>query len=651
MKKNVLLLLAALTVSGAFARETLNIVQGDVVYKYAGEYMGKAVFSTDGSFTLMNRTFKPSEVDRMYVDESEVTDNLVSVVYSGSKVSVEVAGNIAPYVTTTVSGGDVTIIQSDAVGDAVGEIAYRLSGSNDSGSFSLGGSYKASVELAGLDLKSNSGAALNIQNGKRIALRVVDGTVNSVEDAPGGSQKGAIVCKGHLEIKGKGTLNVTGKTAHAIQSKEYFEMKNATLNILGSVKDGINCAQYFLLESGTLNLTGIGDDAIQTDFKDTADRETEDTGSMTIAGGTLTATVSAAASKGLKAEGDITVSGGAIEIKTTGKGMWDADKSKTKASACLSADGNVVVSGGTLNLTSTGSGGKGISGDGTVTLKEGALTVATSGGVFAYVNGKEYDGYTGSTDRLNSDSKSSPKGIKADGAIVIDGGKIDVTTSGNGAEGIESKSTLTVNGGEIFVKAYDDAINSSSHMYINGGDITVIATNNDGLDSNGNLVFNGGTVRAFGASSPECGIDANDEQGYSVIFKGGTVLAVGGGNSVPSSSDSTQAYVSASSSAKANTEITLLDGDTVLAAFVVPAEYGSTSPRIAPGGREFRARPMFAPMFAPGGGPGGGPGGMGGGMLISCPGMTNGSSYTLRNGTSTMTVTATLRGSNSGRPW
>ena len=65
MKKNVLLLLAALTVSGAFARETLNIVQGDVVYKYAGEYMGKAVFSTDGSFTLMNRTFKPSEVDRM----------------------------------------------------------------------------------------------------------------------------------------------------------------------------------------------------------------------------------------------------------------------------------------------------------------------------------------------------------------------------------------------------------------------------------------------------------------------------------------------------------------------------------------------------------------------------------------------------------
>ena len=101
-------------------------------------------------------------------------------------------------------------------------------------------------------------------------------------------------------------------------------------------------------------------------------------------------------------------------------------------------------------------------------------------------------------------------------------------------------------------------------MYINGGDITVVATNNDGLDSNGNMYLAGGYVRAFGASMPECGIDANEESGYSVFFTGGTMIAVGGGNSVPSSSESTQAYVSASGQATAGSEIILKNGDTVL---------------------------------------------------------------------------------------
>ncbi len=219
---------------------------------------------------------------------------------------------------------------------------------------------------------------------------------------------------------------------------------------------------------------------------------------------------------------------------------------------------------------------------------------------------------------------------------MIDGGEFVVRTSGKGAEGIESKGTLTINGGKVFVKAYDDGINSSSHMYINGGDIIAIATNNDGLDSNGNLYFNGGTVRAFGGSSPECGIDANDEQGYSVIFKGGYVLAVGGGNSVPSSSESTQPYASGSSTTRANNEVTIKSGDEVLATFTVPAEYGTST----------TTNPWGAPGVA------GAPGGMSGkGFLISCPGLISGQSYTIQNGTTTTTMTATLKGSGSTRPW
>ena len=113
----------------------------------------------------------------------------------------------------------------------------------------------------------------------------------------------------------------------------------------------------------------------------------------------------------------------------------------------------------------------------------------TSGGMYAYVNGREYTDYTGNTDYLDSDQKSSPKGIKADGNVTINGGNIKVTTTGNGAEGIESKNVLTINDGTIVVNSCDDAINSSSHMYIKGGDVTVVATDNDGLDSNRQPIY------------------------------------------------------------------------------------------------------------------------------------------------------------------
>lgn len=58
--------------------------------------------------------------------------------------------------------------------------------------------------------------------------------------------------------------------------------------------------------------------------------------------------------------------------------------------------------------------------------------------------------------------------MKIDGNVEINGGTINVSTTGNGAEGIESKAELTVNDGTIVVNAYDDCLNSSSHMYLKG---------------------------------------------------------------------------------------------------------------------------------------------------------------------------------------
>lgn len=644
MKKLIGMILMAVAIIQMAYAQTLNVQVGNVTYAIPAAQAGDMTYQNGTSLTVMGKTLQVADITRMYVDNSSVTDNMVSVEYSGDEATVTIAGNVARYVDASVEGAHVSLKQSAEVGDKTcGEITYSLSGTSTDGEFYMEGAYKATVELRGLTLTNPSGAPLNIQDGKRIELSVKKDTENTLTDALSGSQKGCLVSKGHLELKGKGTLNIYGNTAHGIYAKEYVSLKNCTVNVLSAVKDGVNCNQYFLMESGTLSVGGVADDGVQVSYKDDTDREAEDTGSITITGGTLNITVTGTATKGLKADGNVDVSGGDITITTSGGGKWDEADQKTKAATCISADGNVNITAGTLLLASTGSGGKGISCDGDLVVGGGDITVNTFGGMYAYVNGNEY---TGNTDYLTSDQKSSPKGMKADGNVTINGGTISVTTTGNGGEGIESKAVLTINDGTIVVNSNDDAINSSSHMYIKGGDVTVVATDNDGLDSNGNLYISGGVVRAFGARSPECGIDANEEGGYSVIFTGGTLLAVGGGNSVPGTSESTQPYVQASMSVTAGTEVTLKSGDTVLATFTVPSNYSSSNQ----GGGMWTAA-------APGGGGGPGGGGFGGGgfggssVLVSCAGLTSGSSYTLTSGTASSTVTATLQGNSGGRPW
>ena len=652
MKRIFTFLMIAVFIAFGAEAQTLNVVTDNITYAFPASQTGSMTYQDGETLTIMGKTFAISDISKMYVDESEVTDNTVSVSYNGTSATMTIAGNVAQYVTPTITNAHVSIVQSSAVSDETcGEITYSLSGTSTDGEFTMDGSYKATVELNGLTLNNPLGAPLNIQDGKRIDLSVKKNTENTLTDGASGDWKGCIVCKGHLELKGKGTLNVYGNTAHGIYSKEYVEMKNCIVNILSAIKDGINCNQYFLMESGTLNISGIGDDGIQVSYKDDTDREAEDTGSITITGGTVNITVTGTASKGLKADGDINVTDGTVTITTSGNGTWDSDESKTKASSCISADGNIQIDGGTFSLTSSGAGGKGINGDGTLTINGGDITVATTGGMYAYVNGKEYTNYTGNTDNLNSDYKSSPKGMKIDGNVEINGGTITVSTKGNGAEGIESKAVLTINDGTIVINAYDDCINSSSHMYIKGGDITVVAADNDGLDSNGNMYISGGTIKAFGTKAPECGIDANEEDGYSVFFTGGTLLAVGGGNSVPSSSESTQAYVTSTLSVTANSEITLKSGSTTLATFTVPSTYSLSS---TGGGGGFGGRAGGGPggnggQGGPGGNPGGGSSSGSSSVLISCPGLTSGSSYTMTSGSSSATVTAVLKGSNGGR--
>ena len=417
-------------------------------------------------------------------------------------------------VEVTVNGGHITANHSSTK-----NICYVLSGTTTNGSFTVVGDKKYEVKLNNVNITNPDSAALNLLSGKRAYIMLVEGTSNTLSDGTGGSQKGALYCKGKLLFNGSGKLSVTGNTNNAIHSADYIVFrKGNNIYANSTANHGIKANDGIFINGGIINVE-----------------------------------VSAEAAKGINCESNIIVNGGRTTVITTGGGTYDTEDNEAKGAACIKADSAFTINAGELWLKSTGSGGKGINVDTEANFTGGNVYIVTEGGQY----------------KSNNDT-SSPKGIKADGNINISGGAIWVRTNGYNGEGIETKSTMNISGGEVAVYAYDDAINSKGDMTIKGGYVYAQGKNNDGLDANGNIYIKGGLIYAICSGSPEVAIDANTEGGKKLYLTGGTVVAVGG---LENGSSLSQACYQASSWSK-NTWYTMTyDSNTF--SFKTPSSGGS----------------------------------------------------------------------------
>ena len=492
----------------AAGAQTLSITTESGTKSYSAADLtstSPVTFSSGTTMTVGSDTYTISDITS--AGAADVDANEVHIIYNGTSASVVMATNVVSYVTATVSGAHVTIAQSNT--DAVDgdEITYVLSGTSTNGSLTLGGSYKCTVSLAGVTLTNPSGPAINITNSKRIQLSAKKDTENTLTDGSG-SQKACIYSKGQLQIQGNGTLNVVGNYKHGIKSASYIEIKNLTLNITSTVSDGINCEEYFLMKSGTVTISGVGDDGIQCDLGgttstgETTDHEDEDTGSIYLEGGTLNVTATATATKCVKSDGSITVTGGTYTLNAQGA-VDTSDATDLSYAAGFKADGNFTQSGGDITITVTGASGRGIGVDGTFTSSEnstGTLTITNSGALTS--SGSSYF--------------ATAKGIKA-GVVAINGGTIDVTMSGQASKAIKSdeddgSGNMTITGGTITITnsgagGYDgtdkDAkgagcLKADKNMTISGGTMTLKATGTGGkgIKADGTLTISDGTISA-----------------------------------------------------------------------------------------------------------------------------------------------------------
>ena len=464
--------------------------------------------------TIEQTTAEPTDVAEEYFpDEEDVLEN--------NEFTKEVSIDLSNPVSKTENGVEITVNGGHVTANHASEkkICYVVSGTTTNGSFTVIGDKKYAVKLNGVSITNPDSAALNLLSGKRAFVILADGTTNTLTDGTSGSQKGALYCKGKLLFNGSGQLSVTGNTNNGIHSADYIVFrKGNNVYVKSTVNHGIKANDGVFINGGILNVE-----------------------------------VSAAATKGINCESNIVVNGGRTTVLTTGSGMYDTEDKEAKGAAGIKADSTFTINGGELRLKSTGTGGKGINVDMEANFNGGSVYVVTTGGQY----------------KSNNDT-SSPKGIKVDGDLTISGGKIWVRTSGNNGEGIETKSKLTITGGEVASYAYDDAINSKGDMTINGGYVYAQGQHNDGLDANGNCYIKGGTVYAICSGTPEVAIDANTEGGKKLYVSGGTIIAIGG---LENGASLTQSCYQASSWS-ANTWYTLTVGNDTFS-FKTPSSGGS----------------------------------------------------------------------------
>ena len=212
----------------------------------------------------------------------------------------------------------------------------------------------------------------------------------------------------------------------------------------------------------------------------------------------------------------------------------------SKVSDGIHANDAVIIDGGTLNINSASDAIE--CEKGYILINDGDFTIVSGdeGIVSSYNDGDSsinpYMDINGGTFRITT-TGASANAIKSRGSLTINKGDFYIKTTGRESEGIESKNILTINDGYFEVEAYDDCLNASNAIRINGGMVYCYSSSNDAIDSNGTLTITGGTVVAVGAGSPEAAFDCDQN-----MFKitGGTLIGIGGSTSTPTASACTQ---------------------------------------------------------------------------------------------------------------
>lgn len=456
------------------------------------------------------------------------------------------------------------------------EGTYILSGQLNNGMILVDApdDHKLQLVLDGANIHSESCAPIYIRQADKVFLTLAAGSSNRLSNGSGftaideNNIDAVIFSKEDLTLNGSGALSITSPAGHGIVSKDSLKItggdytvqaashgvcgkddvcvSGAQLNItagkdgihsendddtaLGFVylesgnfvieagQDGISASSGMTVLSGSFDITagggsGNGESHTESGFGGGFGGGGRPGGPGGRPGGQTQQTQTDTESrKGLKAAGDLTISGGVFQLNT--------------ADDALHANGNITLSGGVYQIAS---GDDGVHADETLTVTAGTMDITES-----------YEGL----EALH---------------ILISGGQICLVASDDGlnaAGGTDSSGFGGGFGGDRF-GGRGGSGGSSGSMVISGGELYVQASG-DGLDANGTLEISGGFITVCG---PTQGDTATLDYDSRAAITGGTFIGTGASGMAQTFSDNTQGVIAVRfGSQSAGTQVAVLDG-------------------------------------------------------------------------------------------
>ncbi len=481
----------------------------------------------------------------------------------------------------SVSGGGAYAYEENVMITSAGRFA--VSGTLNDGSIVVDAdsTSKVWIRLDGAVINCSDGACIRVEQADKVFLTLAEGTENVLtsEDISSASAEqkidAALFSRDDLTINGSGALNVSSAAGHGIAGNDDLIIAGGRIAVKAA-RDGLHANEHLR----------IADASIRVEAGDDGAAASGETGDFYMESGSLSVV---SGDNGLAALSTLTVTGGELEIDSGSDG--------------LTADGDVSISGGSFSITACDDG---IHSDAAIAVSGGsilipkcyegleAVTIDISGGeieVYPEDDGLNANGDLSGSGFADGDRGTPPGGF---GDRQDDGGWPE---QGNGTpperpEGADRSEPPSTEVPDMQGRPENTGQESGTQtassteetwIRIRGGSVTVInetARDADGLDSNGDILISGGTLRvSLVNSGSNSALDCGSENGGILEISGGTVIACGSYSMAEGfGSSSTQCSVlyNFERGAGAGTSVSLEDASgKVLLSWEVPCSYSS----------------------------------------------------------------------------
>ena len=446
---------------------------------------------------------------------------------------------------------------------------YAISGSLDGNIvIDVGENYKFDLELTGFTLTSSAVNPITVLSGDEVSLTAKNGTQNYIYDTRSAIDttdetlySAAIYSLVDLEICGKGSLALNSDNNNGVHTKDDLQVKNLTLNVTckdNALKgnDGVE------ITNAATTLIATQGDCIKTTNSHVNETTLNQKGTVYIAGGThnlYAACDGIDAAYNVLIEGDTTAlniytdkySQYSEEVTATSESTYYLRYSSTAYKYSVKYYNNdedylwVNVSDSYKTVSSSG----GRPGQNstyyyyTFAKKSEYSKLAvymysssqTQGQDSSYYACTEYKTINSSYDTVALSYRSGTLSLSWTNYTTASTGGMGGMQEGNSdkgtysTKGIKAANEITVNAGNINIRAYDDAVHANNdvalengatplgNVTVNGGTVTAYS-NDDGLHADGTLLVTNGTV---------CVINAYEGlEGAFITVMGGNVSAV-----------------------------------------------------------------------------------------------------------------------------